>query len=224
MRRSVLSVPPRSYGAVIPGREATSASTQVRDFPIASPLDLNHCSDFQPIPHHISCDDYLAMKEMVVATDTICFCGSDLRPYRSARREMDPRISIFRSINGRIRNLALTLKGRTTVARCRAGHRLLPQSPGARRVTDPLSGQAGARGRRRRTSSPPRSSLSSSSTCRRRSRHVAHDREAEAGARLVGVEPRAAGEQLGALSLGGCRARRPRPRSRTLSSLARGRR
>jgi LysR family pca operon transcriptional activator len=87
---------------------------QIRHFPIASPLDVNQFQTFHPVPHHVSCDDYIAMKEMVVATDTICLCASIFA--RSASETGEVVILDFDvpEEHREIEVVALTLKGRTT--------------------------------------------------------------------------------------------------------------
>jgi LysR family pca operon transcriptional activator len=95
-------------------RQRNIGIEQVRHFPIASPLDLNQLRAFEPIPHHISCDDYLAMKEMVLATDTICFCGSVFAHSVSENGEIEIIDFDIPVDQQSIDVLALTLKGRTT--------------------------------------------------------------------------------------------------------------
>jgi LysR family pca operon transcriptional activator len=87
---------------------------QVANYPVASPLDLKQLQLFKPIPHHISCDDYNAMKEMVVATDTICFCAEIFA--RQAWETGEVAILDFDmpAPQREFEVLAMTLKGRTS--------------------------------------------------------------------------------------------------------------
>jgi DNA-binding transcriptional LysR family regulator len=87
---------------------------QCRKFPLASPMDLNQLREFQPIPHNIACDDYMAMKEMVVATDTVCLCSTIFARAAAATGEV---VILDMDIPPRQREIeviAMSLKGRTT--------------------------------------------------------------------------------------------------------------
>jgi DNA-binding transcriptional LysR family regulator len=86
---------------------------KVREFPVASPMDLNDLRTFHPIPHNISCDDYVAMKEMAQHTDAICLCAAIFARSASATREvaiLDVDIPAEQRENEVI---ALSLNGRT---------------------------------------------------------------------------------------------------------------
>ena len=87
---------------------------QIREFPVASPMDLNDLQTFHPIPHNICCDDYVAMKEMAQRTDTICLGAAIFAQAASATGEvaiLDVDIPVEQR---EIDIIALTLKGRTT--------------------------------------------------------------------------------------------------------------
>jgi DNA-binding transcriptional LysR family regulator len=87
---------------------------QIREFPVASPMDLNDLPTFRPIPHSICCDDYVAMKEMAQRTDTICLGAAIFAQAASATGEvviLDVDIPVEQR---EIEIIALTLKGRTT--------------------------------------------------------------------------------------------------------------
>jgi LysR family pca operon transcriptional activator len=87
---------------------------QVRHYPLASPMDLQQLRAFQPIPHHIACDDYHAMKEMVVATNTICFCAAI---FARAACEAGEVVMLDFDMPAELREIevmAMTLKGRTS--------------------------------------------------------------------------------------------------------------
>jgi DNA-binding transcriptional LysR family regulator len=89
------------------------AIEQIREYPAASPVDLNAIWAFHPVPHNISCDDYIAMKAMVAATNTVCFCAEIF-----ARRESETGEVVMLDVDlpaeyRQIEVVALTLKGRT---------------------------------------------------------------------------------------------------------------
>ena len=87
---------------------------QVRDFPVASPMDLNQLQSFYPIPHNIACDDYFAMKEMVKATDAVCLCAAIYAKAVSATGEAITLDVEMPAEQRAIEVIAMTLKGRTT--------------------------------------------------------------------------------------------------------------
>ena len=76
-------------------------------------MDLNHLKTFYPVPHHISCDDYGAMKEMVMATNTICFSASNFARAASDAGDVVMLDLDFPEDQRKIETVALTLKGRT---------------------------------------------------------------------------------------------------------------
>jgi len=106
--------------------KANISIAQLREFPIASPMDLNQSPAFQPVPHNIICDDYAAMQEMVVATDTVCACAASFAETASAKGDV---VSLDVDIPAELRTVeivAMTLKGRTpsiavelAIERCR---------------------------------------------------------------------------------------------------------
>jgi DNA-binding transcriptional LysR family regulator len=99
---------------------------QARQFPVASPMDMNQLRPFHPVAHNVSCDDYGAMTEMVVATDTICVCSA-IFARKATRGGKVVTLAIDMPADQReIEVVALTLKGRTVslavelvISRCR---------------------------------------------------------------------------------------------------------
>jgi len=87
---------------------------QIREFPVASPMDLNQLQSFYPIPRNISCDDYFAMKEMVKATDTVCFCAAIYAKAVSATGEAITLDVGIPAEQRAIEVIAITPKGRAT--------------------------------------------------------------------------------------------------------------
>jgi DNA-binding transcriptional LysR family regulator len=86
----------------------------LREYPVASPMDLNHLRAFRPIPHIIACDDYVAMKEMVRATDAVCVCAALFAQEASATGSVVTLDFAMPPQEREIEVIAMTLKGRTT--------------------------------------------------------------------------------------------------------------
>jgi DNA-binding transcriptional LysR family regulator len=86
----------------------------LREYPVASPMDLNHLRAFRPIPHIIACDDYVAMKEMVRATDAVCVCAALFAQEASATGGVVTLDFAMPPQERKIEVIAMTLKGRTT--------------------------------------------------------------------------------------------------------------
>ena len=106
--------------------QASVSIDQLRQFPVASPMDMNQLPPIHPIAHNISCDDYSAMEEMVLATDTVCLCSAI---FAAAATATGKAVVLNADIPPDQRELkvnALTLKNRTNspavelvIARCR---------------------------------------------------------------------------------------------------------
>jgi DNA-binding transcriptional LysR family regulator len=86
---------------------------EIREFPVASPMDLNQLRTFHPIPHNISCDDYVAMTEMAQHTDTICLCAELFARSASATGEVVMLDVDIPAEQREIEVIAMTLRGRT---------------------------------------------------------------------------------------------------------------
>jgi DNA-binding transcriptional LysR family regulator len=94
--------------------QANVSLAQLREFPIASPVDLNRLPPFRPVPHNIACDDYGAMEEMVKATDTVCVCAAIFAREACASGEVVT-LDVDLPLESRtVDVIAMTLKGRTT--------------------------------------------------------------------------------------------------------------
>jgi DNA-binding transcriptional LysR family regulator len=76
-------------------------------------MDLNQLRAFHPIPHNIACDDYVAMKEMVQATDTVCICAALFAQAHSATGDVVLLGVDIPPAEREIEVIAMTLKGRT---------------------------------------------------------------------------------------------------------------
>lgn len=87
---------------------------QLREFPIASPMDLNHLRAFRPIAQVIACDDYVAMKDMVRETDAVCVGAALFAQQASATGEVVTLDFAMPPREREIEVIAMTLKGRTT--------------------------------------------------------------------------------------------------------------
>jgi DNA-binding transcriptional LysR family regulator len=87
---------------------------ELREFPIASPMDLNQLRNFRPIAHIVACDDYVAMKDMVRETDAVCVGAALFAQQASANGEVVMLDFAMPASERDIAVIAMTLKGRTT--------------------------------------------------------------------------------------------------------------
>jgi DNA-binding transcriptional LysR family regulator len=106
--------------------KASVSIAQARQFPVASPMDMNQLRLLHPVEHNVSCDDYGAMTEMVVATDTICVCSAIFARKATAGGKVVTLAIDMPADQREIEVVALTLKGRTVspavelvIGRCR---------------------------------------------------------------------------------------------------------
>lgn len=99
-------------GHPLAGRKAVTVE-EARQFPIASPMDMNQLRPFHPVAHNISCDDYGAMTEMVMASDAVCLCSAIFaRTVTGGGKVVTLDVDIPAD-QREIDVVALTLKGRT---------------------------------------------------------------------------------------------------------------
>jgi DNA-binding transcriptional LysR family regulator len=99
-------------GHPLAGKASVSVA-EARQFPVASPMDMNQLRPFHPVAHNISCDDYGAMAEMVVASDTICVCSAIFAQKATGGGEIVTLAIDMPADQRESEVVALTLKGRT---------------------------------------------------------------------------------------------------------------
>ena len=86
---------------------------RLRSYTIAAPVELNLRPAFRSLEHTIACNDYEAMKEMVMATDLLCLGSEIFARKASAAGDVVVLDAIIPPSDQLVDIAALTLKGRS---------------------------------------------------------------------------------------------------------------